>query len=58
MAKAEDYRRFASECLKLAQSAADESARALFLQMARTWLALAQKEEAGAGPNDPQKTSS
>jgi hypothetical protein len=59
MGKAEDYRRFAAECLNLAQTAADEAKRALFLQMAQAWLSLAQKEESGTGPNgDPQKTPS
>lgn len=45
MARAEDYR-FAAECLKLGQTAEDKANRALFLQMARAWLALAQREEA------------
>jgi hypothetical protein len=45
MRKSDDYRRFAAECVKIGQAAEDEQQRALFLQMARTWLALAQKEE-------------
>ncbi len=45
MPKSDDYRRFAAECLKIGQAAEDEQQRALFLQMARTWLALAQNEE-------------
>jgi hypothetical protein len=40
------YRRFAAECLKIANATEDEQHRAAFLQMARTWLALAQKGEA------------
>jgi hypothetical protein len=52
MSRAEDYRRFAAECLKLVQSAEDEAKRALFLQMARAWLALAQKEETGRDRNE------
>ena len=56
MAKAEDYRRFASECLKLGQTAADETTRSLFLQMARAWLALAQKDETEGHNGDPEKT--
>jgi hypothetical protein len=45
MRKSDDYRRFAAECLKIGQAAEDEQQRAIFLQMARTWLALAQKDE-------------
>jgi hypothetical protein len=48
LSRSDDYRRFAAECLKLAQSADDETRRSLFLQMAQAWLALAQREEAGA----------
>jgi hypothetical protein len=56
MSRAGDYRRFAAECLKLGQTADDEAKRALFLQMARAWLALAQRDE-GAGRNgDPEVT--
>ena len=44
----DEYRRFAAECLKIAQAAEDEQRRAIFLQMARAWLALAQKDEANA----------
>jgi hypothetical protein len=46
MGRAKDYRYFAAECLKLAQIANDEANRVLFLQMARAWFALAQREEA------------
>jgi hypothetical protein len=52
MPRSDDYRRFAAECLKIGQAAEDEQQRALFLQMARTWLALAQKDEAN-GNSDP-----
>jgi hypothetical protein len=43
--KSDDYRRFAAECLKIGQAAEDEQQRAIFLQMARAWLALAQRDE-------------
>jgi hypothetical protein len=43
--RSDEYRRFAAECLKIAQAAEDEKQRALFLQMARAWLALAQKDD-------------
>jgi hypothetical protein len=48
MRRSDDYRRFAAECLKIGQAAENEQQRALFLQMARTWLALAQKDETNA----------
>lgn len=48
MSKSDEYRRFAAECLKIGQAAEDEQRRAIFLQMASAWLALAQKEEADA----------
>ncbi len=43
MSRSDEYRRFAAECLKLARTAEDEKNRAVFLQMARAWFALAQK---------------
>ena len=43
-----EYRRFAAECLKIGQAAEDEQQRAIFLQMARAWLALAQRDETNA----------
>jgi hypothetical protein len=58
MSKSDDYRRFAAECLKMAQAAEDKQRSALFLQMARAWLDLAQKDEINSdrsGPGD--KTS-
>jgi len=48
VSKSDEYRRFAAECLKIGQAAEDEQQRAIFLQMARAWLALAQKDEANA----------
>ena len=42
--KSDEYRRFAAECLKIGQAAEDEQQRAIFLQMARAWLALAQRD--------------
>ena len=56
MSRSDDYRRFAAECLKIEHAAGDEQQRAIFLQMARAWLALAQKDETKAdrteGPED------
>ena len=48
MSKSNEYRRFAAECLKIGQAAGDEQQRAIFLQMAHAWLALAQRDEANA----------
>jgi hypothetical protein len=45
MGRSDDYRRFAAECLKIGQAAEDEQQRTVFLEMARNWLALAQKDE-------------
>ena len=45
VSRSDEYRRFAAECLKIGQAAEDEQQSALFLQMARAWLALAQRDE-------------
>jgi hypothetical protein len=56
MSRSDEYRRFAAECLKMARTAEDEQNRAMFLQMAQAWFALAQKDESNAdrngGPED------
>lgn len=52
MSRSDEYRRFAAACLKIERGADDERQRAIFLQMARTWLALAQKEETKAHRNE------
>jgi len=49
MSTSNEFCRFAAECLKLARSAEDEPHRTALLQMARVWVALAQKEETSAG---------
>jgi hypothetical protein len=43
MSRSDDYRRFAAECMKIACTADDEQRRAIFVQMARAWFALAQR---------------
>lgn len=57
MSRSDVYRRFAAECLTIANAAEDEQQRAIFLQMARTWLALAQKGESDADRDEgsPEK---
>jgi hypothetical protein len=52
MSKSDDYRRFAAECMKIAHTAEDETQRAIFVQMASVWLALAQKGETHAGRDE------
>ena len=42
MAGAEDYRRFAQECLEMARTAEDPQARASLLHMAQVWFRLAE----------------
>ena len=44
MSKADEYEKRAAECLLLASSANDQTNRLSLLQMAQTWLRLAQKE--------------
>jgi hypothetical protein len=44
----ERYRRYAVDCLKVAQSAANDCDKALLLQMAETWRQLAKRAEAKA----------
>jgi hypothetical protein len=48
MGRSDYYRRFARECMKIASTAEDEQRRAIFVQMARAWLALAQRGETNA----------
>jgi hypothetical protein len=52
MSRSNEYRQFAAECLKMAQTAEEEQNRAIFLQMARVWFALAEREEARSSRND------
>jgi hypothetical protein len=53
MARQEEYRRLADECLVLANQIDSREARALLLRMAETWLRLAD-EERPAGPQRRQ----
>jgi hypothetical protein len=46
MPSAEDYRRHASECIRLAQNAQNPGDKALLLRMAESWLRLAEQAEA------------
>jgi hypothetical protein len=48
----ERYRRYAADCLKMAQSAADDGDKAQLLQIAETWRQLAELAEARASARD------
>jgi len=41
MGRSEEYRRFAAECLEMANAFDDPQARAVLLQMAQVWFRLA-----------------
>jgi hypothetical protein len=44
MGKVEAYRRYARECLEMANARQDPQARATLLQMAQVWLRLADEK--------------
>jgi hypothetical protein len=48
LAKAEQYRRYAAECLKLLSRVGDAHTRAMFSQMATAWVNLAEQAERNA----------
>ena len=52
MARAEDYRRYAAECLALAQRAQDPNDRLRLLEMARAFNGLAAK---AGSEDDPDR---
>ena len=54
MPDAEEYRRYAAECLELAQRLTDADTRAQLLEMAEAWRELAQKVERGDAPRHPK----
>ena len=45
MRRAEEYRRYAAECIRVAQHAQNPLDKALLLEMAQKWRALAEKME-------------
>jgi hypothetical protein len=47
MQTAEDYRRFARECLAIAHGAVDEAVRATMIQMAQVWHRMAEGHTPG-----------
>ena len=46
MWRSDDYRRYAKECLDMANTVQDAKSRASLLQMAQVWLRLAQEHDA------------
>jgi hypothetical protein len=55
MARAEDYRRYAAECLALAQRAQDSNDRIRLLEMARAFSELAAKAAKAAHRTDQDR---
>jgi hypothetical protein len=47
---AQEYRRLAQECRTMARSVSTEEARAALLDMAQTWLRLAEEQELAIPP--------
>jgi hypothetical protein len=47
MPSAEEYRRFAEECLEMARLSKDDRTRAILSQMAQVWFRLATEKENG-----------
>jgi len=45
MARADEYRRYAAECLRVAQKTNNPSDKAMMLEMAQRWLELAERSE-------------
>jgi hypothetical protein len=50
MSQAEDYLKYARECIEAAEKAADERARSALMELARTWTTAAAS--LGAGPTN------
>jgi hypothetical protein len=46
MGRSDDYRRYAKECLDMANTVQHAKSRASLLQMAQVWLRLAQEHDA------------
>ena len=47
MGKSDEYRRFAQECLEIAETMEDEQSRASMIHMAQVWFRLAEAEKRG-----------
>ena len=47
MSRVDEYRRYAAECLRIAQETSDPDAKARLLNMAQKWRELGKKAEGG-----------
>jgi hypothetical protein len=56
MARSEQYRRFAQECLEMAGRAEDARVRAVLIQMAQVWFRLAADDTGDASARRPDKS--
>jgi 3-dehydroquinate dehydratase len=56
MARAQEYRRYAADCFKLAQQAQNPTDKARLLQMAQAWNELAEKITATEADDKQDKT--
>jgi hypothetical protein len=55
MGKAADYRRYAAECLRIAQTISSPAEKSTLVQMAETWLRLAVQKESRAYSGEPEE---
>ena len=53
----EEYRRHASECLRIAEHVTDPKERLLLIDMAQTWLRLAREAEKSGTPQPQARTA-
>jgi hypothetical protein len=54
MGKAEQYRHYAAECIRLARQAQQSSEKDMLLSMAASWLRLAEHAERMGGRDEEQ----
>jgi hypothetical protein len=57
MSNAEKYRQHAQECLAAAQRIQNPEERAILLNIAQTWMRLAEKEDAPSSPPAPSSSA-
>jgi hypothetical protein len=53
----QEYRRYAKECLEMANATDDPKVRATLLQMAQTWFRLADENGSGDEPDMPPSSA-
>ena len=57
MTSAAQYRRYAADCVRVAQAIHDPADKAMLLQMAKIWIDMAEKaEKKGAKNNNDEKS--